>query len=175
MRENGFCTEENLVGSLTDSTKVSRPKVHATSSLRIHKGRGRQESGLDILGNLREVCLQPHQESHQVIDKIHAQLSRWNAGIGFASPPLRRLTILVRLVLLCENKDLYTPSDLVIWHAFGCQDSLPSHIACHWPLGYFTSLMLFPTLRNESVKFSCFKMSPKGQGSKETLPQWALR
>lgn len=74
------------MGSLTDSIKVSRPRVHATSSLRIHKGQGRQESGLDILGDLGEVCLQRCQESQQVIDKIRIRLSGWNAGIGFVSP-----------------------------------------------------------------------------------------
>ena len=81
MREDGFYSEENLVGSLTYSTKVSRPKVPATSSLRMRKGRGRRESGPNILGNLGEVCLQQQQEGHQVIDKSYTQLSGWNAGI----------------------------------------------------------------------------------------------
>lgn len=45
------------------------------SRQRMGNGLGREESGITILGNLGEVCLHKQQKGHQVINKIHSQLS----------------------------------------------------------------------------------------------------
>ena len=54
----------------------------------------REESGMIILGKLGEVCLSNKSpwlaKWAPVFNKTHSQLSGCNAGILFASPPLRR-------------------------------------------------------------------------------------
>lgn len=69
------------------------------------KGLGREESGIDILGNLDEDCLHREQKGHQVINSL--------VGRKQAIPPLRRgpyvFNIHVSLVL-SGHKDLCAPN-----------------------------------------------------------------